>query len=66
MEGIDFEYRLGSCFTFSFKLVVCMNYITIKIWGLLLFLIISRQGKSCKGWIVLLVPYDECGNEIDR
>jgi len=66
MEGIDFEYRLGSCFTFSFKLIIRMTY--IKIRGLILFLIISRQGKSCKGcvWIVLLVPYDDCGIEIDR
>jgi len=45
-----------------------MNYTTMKIRGLFLFLIISRQGKSCKGcvWIVLLVPYDDCGIEIYR
>jgi len=68
MEGIDFEYRLGSCYTFSLKLIIRVNYITIKIRGLFLFLIISRQGMSCEGcvWIVLFVPHADCGIEIDR
>ena len=67
MEGIDFEYRLGSYFTFSFKLVNCVNYITIKMRDLFLFLIILRQGYLCKSLCLdlLLEPYDDCGIEID-